>query len=78
VFKVGITVQSLEKKLQESEEEIARLRQAKFLSESVARLPEACLTDLNGETVKEARGSALHSALMDLRKEDKGRSDLIN
>jgi hypothetical protein len=54
------------------------LRQAKYLSESVAKLPEACLSDLNGQTVAEVRGSALHDALMDLKKEDKGRSDLVN
>ena len=38
----------------------------------------ACLEDLNShDKIRDVKSSALHEALMDLKSEDKGRSDMI-
>ena len=59
--------------------EIERLKKVQNVSDSVARLPEACLEDLtSAPKIKEAKASALHDALMDLKSNDKGRNDLID
>ena len=44
--------------------EIERLQKVKDISESIARLPEACLEDLKSEKeIKHAKETALHQAL---------------
>ena len=59
--------------------EIERLKKVQNVGDSVARLPEACLEDLtSAPKIKEAKASALHDALMDLKSKDKGRNDLID
>ena len=51
--------------------EIERLKKVQNVGDSVARLPEACLEDLtSAPKIKEAKASALHDALMDLKSKD--------
>ena len=76
-FKHGITMQTLERKIEEQAQEIARLRSVQNFGESVARLPIACVENLTEEKVKMFKENALHDALMDLKSADKGRNDLI-
>ena len=40
VFKANLMIEQLEKRIQDNEKEIARLRQLHKLNESVAKLPE--------------------------------------
>lgn len=79
VYRKDLTIQGLEKQQMALEQEVERLKKVKDIGESVARLPAACLDDLTSTTkVKEAKASALHDALMDLKSKDKGRNDLID
>ena len=49
----------------------------KNINESVARLPAACVTDLNEMQIQDHKQSALHDALTELKSSDKGRTDLV-
>ena len=79
VWRKDLTIQGLEKKQADLETEVDRLKKVKNLGESVARLPPDAVADLTSTTkIKEAKASALHDALMDLKSKDKGRNDLID
>ena len=79
VWRKDLTIQGLEKQQIQFEQEIERLNKVKNIGESVARLPAPCLDDLTSTSkIKEAKSSALHDALMDLKSKDKGRNDLIH
>ena len=48
------------------------------MESGIARLPSACLEDLNShDKIRDVKSSALHEALMDLKNSDKGRNDMI-
>ena len=70
-------MQACERKLDDQAKEIARLQTVSHIGESVARLPAACLTDLNDDKIRDIKQTALHDALMELKGADKGRDDLI-
>ena len=77
-WRKDLTIQGLEKEQSSLREEIERLKRAQNLESGVARLPMACLEDLNShDKIKDVKSSALHEALMDLKSEDKGRNELI-
>ena len=79
VWRKDLTIQGLEKRQVDLEMEVERLKKVQNIGESVARLPEACVEDLTSvPKIKEAKASALHEALMDLKSKDKGRNDLID
>ena len=77
-WRKDLTIQGLEKEQSSLREEIERLKRAQNLESGVARLPMACLEDLNShDKIRDVKSSALHEALMDLKSEDKGRNELI-
>ena len=79
VWRKDLTIQGLEKQQTDLDAEVDRLKKVKNIGESVARLPEVCLADLTSPSkIKDAKSSALHDALMDLKSKDKGRNDLID
>ena len=78
LYKLQLTMQALEKRIAIQDEEIVRLSQIqKLVSESVSRLPAACVADLNEQEVKEAKEDALHQALISLQSADKSRDQLL-
>ena len=77
-WRKDLTIQGLEKQEGSLREEIERLKRTQNLESHVARLPMACLEDLNThDKIRQVKSSALHEALMDLKSKDKGRNDMI-
>jgi hypothetical protein len=59
-----MTAKSLVNQVQTMGEEIERLSKVKGIGESIARLPAACLENLNcAEEIREAKESALASSI---------------
>lgn len=77
-WRKDLTIQGLEKQQSSLREEIERLKRTQNLESGIARLPTACLEDLNShDKIRDVKSSALHEALMDLKSSDKGRNDMI-
>ena len=77
-WRKDLTIQGLEKQEGGLREEIERLKRTQNLESSIARLPTACLEDLNThDKIREVKSTALHEALLDLKSSDKGRNDMI-
>ena len=71
IWKSEMTQKQLISQNQTLTEEIERLQKVKGISESLSRLPSACLENMNSaEEIKLAKESALHSALDDVRGKD--------
>lgn len=66
LYRVSLTLQAVERKVDDQAKEIARLQQVTKLGESVARLPAACVENLTEDRMRDIKQSALHDALMDL------------
>ena len=78
IWRKDLTIQGMEKQERSLREEIERLKRTQNLESGIARLPTACLEDLNSQDkIHEVKSSALHEALMDLKSKDKGRNDMI-
>ena len=78
IWRKDLTIQGLEKNEGGLREEIERLKRTQNLESGIARLPSACLEDLNThDKIRDVNSSALHEALMDLKSADKGRNDMI-
>lgn len=78
IWRKDLTIQSLEKQESGFREEIERLKRTQNLESGIARLPAACLEDLNShDKIRDVKSTALHEALMDLKSTDKGRNDMI-
>ena len=77
-WRKDLTIQGLEKQQGALREEIERLKRTQNLESGIARLPTACLEDLNShDKIRDVKSSALHEALLDLKSSDKGRSDMV-
>lgn len=78
LWRKDLTIQGLEKQEGGLREEIERLKRTQNLESGIARLPTACLEDLNShDKIRDVKASALHEAIMDLKNSDKGRNDMI-
>ena len=78
LWRKDLTIQGLEKQEGGLREEIERLKRTQNLESGIARLPTACLEDLNThDKIRDVKSTALHEALMDLKSTDKGRNDMV-
>lgn len=68
IWKQDLTIKSLSQQIVSMTQEISRLKKCKDLSESIARLPSACLDDLTSDRqMEDARTSALQEALEQMK-----------
>lgn len=67
VFKTELTFGSMSRTIADLSEEVSRLKQVTQFSESVARLPAACVENFGTEQIKDLRASALVTALGELK-----------